>query len=225
MLVAEAINTDTRVLTSIDTLAKALEQMDNLQVDTLPIINETTRKLDGQITRSVVESVDESKRDDALISQYGLEEPIMIFNNQHLFHAVQILLQHEVRVLPVVDREHVFQGLIEKHQVLESLGKMLNLTEYGSVITVELAQQDFTLSEIVQLIETEGGKILGITVEPPTAERKTYEVSIKLNLQDVSRVASALRRYDYSVLTESKSESANIDLETRADEFLKFLDI
>jgi hypothetical protein len=90
---------------------------------------------------------------------------------------------------------------------------------------VRLNHQDFTLSEVVQLIEAEGGKILGITVETPNAEKKQYEVSIKLNLQDVSRVASALRRYGYTILTEAESESTNIDLETRADELLKFMDM
>lgn len=224
MLVAEAINTDARILTSVDTVGKALEQMQELRVDKLPVINEATQKLDGQITRQAITEINAEQYDTSL-SQVELEKPIMIFNNQHLFHAVQLMLEHEVRILPVVDREQICQGLIEKHQVLESLSKMLNLTEYGSVITVELSQQNFTLSEIVHLIETEGGKILGITVETPTAEKESYKVSIKLNLQDVSRIASALRRYGYSILTETKSESSNIDLETRADEFLKYLDI
>lgn len=224
MLVAEAINTDARLLTSADTVKKALEQMQELRVDKLPVINEATQKLDGQITRQAVTKINVEQYDTPL-SQVELEKPIMIFNNQHLFHAVQLMLEHEVRILPVVDREQICQGLIEKQQMLESLSKMLNLTEYGSVITVELSQQNFTLSEIVHLIESEAGKILGITVETPTAEKESYKVSVKLNLQDVSRIASALRRYGYNVLTQAKSESSNIDLETRADEFLKYLDI
>lgn len=224
MLVAEAINTDARILTSADTVEKALDQMQELRVDKLPVINETTQKLDGQITRQAIKAMNEGQYN-TLLSEVELENLIMIFNDQHLFHAVQLMLEYEVRILPVVDREQICQGLIEKHQVLESLSKMLNLTEYGSVITVELSQQNFTLSEIVHLIETEGGKILGITVETPTAEKESYKVSIKLNLQEVSRIAAALRRYGYNVLTQAKSESSNINLETRADEFLKYLDI
>jgi CBS domain-containing protein len=222
MLVAEALNTDIPIITTNDSEIEALEKMDELRVHTLPIVDYSTGEVVGQINR---EKLLYAHAGDGTIAAEELEEPVVILNNQHLFDAVRLMLQHEMRLLPVVDGQSIFQGIIQKHHVLELLGQMLNLTEYGSVITVRLNRQDFTLSEIVQLIETEGGKILGITVETPTAADQAYEVSIKLNLQDVSPVASALRRHGYTILTAEKNESYNIDLETRADEFLKYLDI
>lgn len=224
MLVAEAINTDTRVLTINDSFAQAIDQMEELHTDRLPVIHHSSRELLGLVRREQVERSN-GEPETTPLSEAEIDKPIAIFNNQHLFQAVRLMLEHEMGILPVVDSEWVFQGVIQKHQVLESLGKMLNLTEYGSIITVELSEQDFSLSEVVQLIEVEGGKILGITVEAPTPDKRAYEVSIKLNLQEVSRIASALRRHDYTILTEARSESANIDLETRADEFLKYLDM
>lgn len=222
MLVARAINNDVRVLTDVDSVAEALEQMELLEADCLPVVNQSSRKVIGQISRSILGDIDDNT---ISLGDLELEEPFKIFNGQHLFHAIRMMLQHELRFLPVVNENWEFQGIIKKQQVLESLSKMLNLTEYGSVITVELSHRNFTLSEIVQLIEAEGGKILGITVETPDTEKKSYEISIKLNLQDVSRVASALRRYGYTILTESESESYNIDLETRADELMKYIDM
>lgn len=222
MLVAKAVNTNTRVLSDADTVAEALEHMDVLQLKSLPVISHTTQKLIGQIGYDTLREVANSER---TLAELELDEAIKIFNKQHLFHAIRLMLQYELRLLPVVNEEWEFEGIIRKQQVLESLGQMLNLTEYGSVITVELNRRDFTLSEIVQLIESEGGRILGITVETPNAEKTAYEISIKLNLQDVSRVASALRRYGYTILTEAESESYNVDLETRADELLKYLDM
>ena len=222
MLVAKAINTDTRVLSTTDSKVEAREHMERIGVNNLPVVDAETHKLTGHISMEALQSVADNER---LIGDFELVEPIKIFSNQHLFHAIRLMLEYELHLLPVIDDEWVFKGIIEKEQVLESLSKMLNLTEYGSIITVRLNHQDFTLSEVVQLIEAEGGKILGITVETPNAEKKQYEVSIKLNLQDVSRVASALRRYGYTILTEAESESTNIDLETRADELLKFMDM
>lgn len=222
MLVARAINNDVRVLTDIDSVAEALEQMELFGADLLPVVNQSSRKLIGQISRSILGDIDDNT---TALGDLELEDPFKIFNGQHLFHAIRMMLQHELRLLPVVNDDWEFQGIIRKQQVLESLSQMLNLTEYGSVITVELSHRDFTLSEIVQLIEAEGGRILGITVETPDAEKKSYEISIKLNLQDVSRVASALRRYGYTILTESEGESYNIDLETRADELIKYIDM
>lgn len=222
MLVAKAINNDVRVLTDMDSVAEALEQMEVLGAKQLPVVNQSSRKLIGQISSSALNNIEDKT---TVLADLELEDPFKIFNSQHLFHAIRTMLQHELRLLPVVNEGWEFQGIIKKQQVLESLSQMLNLTEYGSVITVQLNQHDFTLSEIVQLIETEGGKILGIAVETPDADIKSYEISIKLNLQDVSRVASALRRHGYTILTETESESYNVDLETRADELLKYIDM
>lgn len=222
MLVAKAINNDVRVLTERDSVADALQLMQAQPTLRLPVVERSTQKLLGQVHELTLRNIeDQTMR----LADVELEEPFKVFNNQHLFYAIRMMLQHELQFLPVVDEAWRFKGIIKKQQVLESISKMLNLTEYGSVITVELNEHDFTLSEIVQLIEGEGGKILGITVETPDAEKIAYEISIKLNLQDVSRVASALRRYGYTILTESESESINVDLETRADELLKYIDM
>ncbi len=222
MLVSKALDTNTRVLTKKDLVAVALEQMKRLEVTVMPVVDDDSHKLAGQIQ---IDQLQKAENGDKSISELILQEPVKIFKNQHLFNAIQLMLQYELSVLPVVNDAWIFQGIIRKKHVLESLTHMLNLTEYGSIITIELQNRDFTLSEVVQLIETEGGKILGITVETPDADNNSYEISIKLNLKDVSRVASALRRYGYQILTEAESEPAKIDLETRADELIKYLDV
>ncbi len=220
MLVGKALDTTTPVLTKKQPAAEALELMNNLQVTVMPVVDAETGKLAGQVERNQF-----SDQAIKTVSEVTLQEPIKIFKRQHLFKAIQLMLKYELSLLPVVNDEWIYQGIICKEHILESLTHMLNITEFGSIITVELQQNDFTLSEIVQIIETEGGKILGITVETPDAEKSAYEISIKMNLKDVSRVASSLRRHSYNILTEAESEPAQIDLETRADELIKFLDV
>jgi CBS domain-containing protein len=222
MLVGEALNTDIGILSTGDAVSAALKRMDELEVDKLPVINPSTNEVAGQIKRSDLRA--ETCRG-CLLSSLEMEKPVVIFNNQHLFHAVKLILQHNIGLLPVVDEQAAFLGIIQKKQLLELLVNMLNLTGYGSIITVELSRYNFALAEIVQLIEAEGGKIMGITVESPNAEHEDYEISFKLNLQDVSSIAAALRRYGYIIFTETKNRTQNIDLAMRADEFLQYLDM
>jgi CBS domain-containing protein len=221
MLVGEAINKKTHVLTTSETLSEAKRKMDDLEVRSLPVINASMDEVIGRIYRDVIEYQANSEE---LISSQEMDEPIIIFNNQHLFYAVRLMLQHEIEVLPVVDEQSLFLGTIQKKHLLNLLVKMLNLAGHGSVITVELRPNDFTLSEIVNLIETEGGKIMGITVESPDADHENYEISIKLNLEDATRIASALRRYDYTILTDEKAKTY-ADLAMRVDEFLQYIDM
>lgn len=221
MLVKEVLHTTFDPLKSTDTVSDALNRMDELDVNTLPVVDDTTHKLVGQIAIKQLKKGE----DDATIADIELNEAVKVYSSQHIFEAVRLMLQYEMRLLPVVDKEWTLLGTVDKSTVLESLTKMLNLAEFGSIITIKLKERDFTISEIVHIIETEGAKILGITVETPGTGEEIFEVSVKLNVKDVSRVASALRRYGYTVVTDSSDEVYGMDIETRADELLKYLDM
>lgn len=223
MLAGKALDTTTTVLTENKPITQARKQMEQLKVTVLAVVNAQTGKLIGQVGISQLKKAE--KNGFKKVSELTLQEPVKIFKRQHLFNAIQLMLVHELSMLPVINEEWIYQGIIHKKQVLESLTHMLNITEFGSIITIELPQYDLTLSEIVQIIETEGGKILGITVERPDAEKEMYEISIKLNLKNVDRVASSLRRHDYNIITEAENEPTQIDLETRADELIKYLEV
>lgn len=222
MLARQAINTDITPVESTDDLAEALRKLDRAGVEILPVVDASSGKLTGEISRSQAEK---EGGGDLAVSALELEEGVKVYDAQHVFEAARLMLQYERRLLPVIDDEWQFCGVITKRRVLESLGRMLNLARQGSVVMIELDMIDFSLSEIVHLIETEGAKILGITVETPGGEETSLEVSIKLNVQDASRVSSSLRRHGYVISTESVNESFGMDLENRADELLKYLNM
>src|SRR5699024_4344630 len=208
MLVGEAVNTKAVVLMVDDSLAKAEGLMDRLQVQSLPVIDAATNEIVGKIHRDQLQDGDPER----LIAMEDLQDPVVIFNNQHLFEAIKTMLDYEMGLLPVVDEQSSFLGTIQKKQLLDLLVAMLNLTGRGSVITIALSSMDFTLSEIVQLIETEGAKIMGITVEAPDADHDYYEISVKLNVKNAERIVAALQRYEYTILTETNMRTQNVDL-------------
>lgn len=222
MLAKKKLNTDIRPLKAQDSITKAEQKMEELNSDSLPVVDSTTHKLIGQVSLKAIRNL---SGDAQYISDIELEEAVKIYDAQHVFEAARLMLLYEMRFIPVVDDEMTYLGTVRKQEVLETLTDMLNLAEYGSIVTVELQQRDFSLSEIVHLIEVEGAKILGVTVEVPDADNRLYEVSVKLNLKDVSRVAASLRRHGYSVSAESGTEAFGVDLETRADELIKYLDM
>lgn len=221
MLAKQALNSEIQPLFAQSSVSEAAKRMNELNVSAMPVIDRTTKKLIGQVELAEIESVDGEN----VVADLVLEEAVKIYLGQHIFEAARLMLQYEMRLLPVVDKEQTFQGFLGKDTVLESLTHMLNLSKFGSVITIELNQRDFTLAEIVHLVESESAKVLGITVEMPETHTGNFEVSIKLNLKDVSRVAASLRRHDYTVVTDSSNEIFGMDVETRADELIKYLDM
>jgi len=222
MLSHQFLEYDDPVLKSGDDIAQALDLFEEMDSQVLPVIEPTTRKLIGLLKIGEIEHINDKA---IKLCQLDLKEPVKVYSRQHLFEAIRLMLLHEIRLLPVVDNDMTYLGLLRKARLLEVLSDMLNLAEYGSVITIDIKQRDYTLSEIVQVIEAEGAKILGIAVETPSPDKNSFSVSIKLNIEEVSRVASALRRYGYNISSETISETFHVDFEARADELLNYLDM
>ena len=222
MLAKELLNTDFTPLEPSKPVSAALAKMDAWQTTAVPVVDPKTGEILGQVNfNDIVDLSDES----VPLSTLDLHNPIFVFESQHIFEVARKMLQHEVRLLPVVDRHKHFTGIIEKKHVLEAFSELLNITTQGSVISVEIHKGDFTLSELVHLIETEGAKILGLTVGKSRENDSMLHVSIKLSLTDTSAVTSSLQRHGYHTITENKYDLIQTDLSTRADELLRYLDV
>ncbi len=222
MLAKDLLNTDFKPLEPSSTISAALAKMDAWQSSSIPIVEPTTKKNVGHILFDDISDITDEQQ---TVSSIEFRKPIYTFEDQHVFEVARQMLQHEVRLLPVVDSSETYLGIIEKKQVLEALSTMLNIATAGSTITVELSRADFTISELVHLIETEGAKILGLTVEQPSDIDATLRVSLKISHEDTSAVTSSLQRHGYTTTTENRNDLMQIDLSSRADELLRYLDV
>lgn len=222
MLVQKIINNEFTPLRPDDTASKALAKMDAWHTTCLPVVASTTTKLIGQIKlNQLVDLADESIE----ISALALEPPVSVYLHQHIFEVARQMLMHEIRMIPVIDSNHTYLGIAEKKKVLEVLFDLLNVTVSGSVITVEMNRNDYSLSELVRLIESENAKILGVAVEAPGESNDSFQVSFKLNIKDTSGISQSLSRHGYIVRSENQSELLQFDLTDKADELMRYLDV
>ncbi len=222
MLVQKIINKDFTPLAHDDTASKALAKMDAWHTTCLPVIESTTGKLIGQIRlEQLVDLADESVQ----IATLPIDAPAAVFPHQHIFEVARQMLMHEVRIIPVVDNEYTYLGIAEKKEVLEALSALLNVSVSGSVISVDILSKDYSLSELVHLIESENARILGVAVEAPKGTADSFQVSFKLNIKDTSAISKSLRRHGYTVQSENQSELLQFDITDRADELIRYLDV
>jgi len=222
MLAKQILNNSFTPLITTDRASSALAKMEAWQTANIPVVDPATRKVIGQITLGMLNDLpDES----VAISDFDLDPPIFAYENQHLFEVARQMLAKEVRFIAVVDDFESVVGIVEKKDLLEAFSSMLNISNIGSVISVDIGKADYTLTKIVNIIETEGAKILGLTVEHIPGTEATIRVSIKLNLQDTSAVISSLNRYGYLTTSENRDDLLQVDMSSRADELLRYLDL
>ncbi|TVQ01927.1 MAG: CBS domain-containing protein [Balneolaceae bacterium] len=222
MLAKKLVNKDFKPLEPSSSVSAALAKMDAWQTSNIPVLEPETQTIIGHVRfDDLAKVVDET----APISDLDIRFPIYAYVDQHIFEIARKMLHHEVRLLAVTDRNGEYIGIIEKRDVLESLSNMLNITTSGSVITVHMLRSDFTLAKLVHLIESEGAKILGLTVEQPNNNDVMIQVSLKLSHEDTSAIVSSLERHGYIAVTENRDDILQIDLTTRADELMRYLEL
>ncbi|MEX2601899.1 MAG: CBS domain-containing protein [Balneolaceae bacterium] len=222
MLVKKISNSEFVPLAPSDSVAKALAKMDAWHTSVLPVVETTTGKVIGQVT---LEQLADMPVESVPVSELQLAMPVTTLESQHIFEVARQMLEHEIRLIPVVDNEGSYKGIAERKDVLETFSSLLNITVSGSVISVDVDTGDYTLSELVQIIETEDARILGVAVETPTSPEEQIRISFKLNVRDTSSISHSLRRHGYSVSSESQSELLRFDIADRADELLRYLDV
>lgn len=222
MQVFEILNTDVEPLRVADTAAEAIRTLDEYEIQIIPIVDHTTRKLIGMITKDRIIQNPEALPGSLVSTD---ENVICLDPEAHLYDAARVMNDANAKLLPVVDQKKNFLGVVTRSELLTALSEMNNVNELGTVLTIELDKRDFMLTEIVRITENEGAKILSIGVEAPDENNQNFRISLKLNLIDVSRVTAALNRYGYLITQETTKAEEEEDFNMRADEFLKYLNL
>ena len=222
MKVHEVVSQIIRPLRAIDTAREALAAMAESGMEALPVVDQTTRRFIGVVTRASAEQHHESGGSVLTIRE---EKSIVTDPGQHVFDAVRLMEKHKLTILPVLDSDRSYVGVVDRRELNDRIITLMNFTEHGSLITIHFEERDFTLSKPVRIIEAEGGLILGLTVESPKARHPFYVVSIKLNLTDPGRIVASLKRHEYIVDQHSSDDEEDRRYEQRADELMHYLNI
>lgn len=222
MLVYELIDNHFAPLRQSSTPAEAIALMEREKLQFYPIVDSDSHKLVGQAELDQMREIGTAP-DFAIDRGSGYGH--VLRDSNHVLEAAQIMLRNNRTALPVVDREVNYLGMLTRNDLIESITRLLNLNEPGTVMMIEIPARDYMLSDIMRIVESEGARLITLTVEAPVLPNGFFRVSIKLNLDDLSRVGSALRRYGYQISSESSAELTDTDLADRADAFMRYLDL
>lgn len=144
---------------------------------------------------------------------------------QHLFEVLVLFQKAALPVLPVLNEDSEFQGIISLDQLLHTLASSHAFQAEGAVLVLSVETIQYSLSEISRLVESNQGKILTVLVESDPFTHERLLVHLKINLTDLSRVVATLERFDYQIAEiHHKTEMTSLDQE-RLDQLMKYLGI
>ncbi|MEO8149250.1 MAG: hypothetical protein ABI723_16510 [Bacteroidia bacterium] len=219
MVVGQLIKDTIPPLRLNDTGERALAWMDVFQIDQLPLLH--GKNYLGLISRNALSHHVLKEK----ISTYELELPHpYVLNTQHIYDAFTFSANHEYVIIPVLDEQHHYVGLITALDLIAGFVQMKSLNTQGSIIVIEIKLKDFQLSHIIQVVESNESKVLNADVHIDT-DMDMAEVTMKINRIDLSRIQAAFFRYNYNVKAIYHQVENTDDLQNRFDSLMHYLNI
>lgn len=203
-----------------DSCDKAMGFMDEFKLTHFPVVNDS--QFVGLIYEEDIYEIDDWSQSIAN-SKVRLPD-VSISTFQHFLSAVNKMQVSKISCLPVVDANGLFQGVITRNRIVEVFGNASIVQDSGGVIEVEMAVNDYYLTEITRIVENTGLKILGTYIRTNLDNNKIV-LTIKLNKQEVETVISSLDRFGYNVLASYQAKSENDDMKNRYDNLMNFLNL
>lgn len=184
-----------------------------------PIVENKT--LIGLISEIDIEGIDDNEKqlDDLnyLFNLFFAEE------TENLLELIRVFAANEANLIPVVKENNNYIGYLDLTDILHVYNETPFLKSEGIVVLLEKEIQDFSFSQVCQIVESNNGKILGLFITETTGA--IVKITIKFNSQDVNEIIQTFRRYNYNVLSKHKEDFYLEDLKERSEYLQKYLNI
>lgn len=202
-----------------ETGTDALFYMDEYKVSFMPV-------LDGELYLGLLSESEIFKLSDPDLPLADQKVPyklVYVNETQHVFDVIKVMSDEKVSILPVLDENKFYKGCISINSLTEQFGRFTAIVSPGAIIILELNQNDYVLSQIAQIVESQDMKILSLFVSSESDSTK-MELTIKLNKFEIQSLIKALTRYNYIIkATFTNDEKMVDDLLDRYNALMNYL--
>lgn len=220
MLAKDLISDEIPPLKTSDTGERALEWMEEFRVTHLPIIKKG--EFLGLISESDILDMNNPELELGKC-KLSLIRPF-VEEDKHYYELLGITSTLKLSLIPVLDKNLHYIGCVTLQKMVEEFANMSSTKEPGGLIVLELNINDYYLSEIARIVESNDAKILSLYITSLPDSTK-LEVTIKINRTDLSAILQTFSRYNYTVKASFHTSENDDDLKNRFDSFMNFLNI
>ena len=212
------INNEIKPLKHTDSIAEAQDLFLDFPYTHFPVTEDGTYI--GCVSKENVELLNS----DAIINDSRFHfERFFVRNTTIWLDVLEIFAKNESNLIPVLDDKNQYVGFYELDDVLHFLNETTFVKEDGGIIVIEKETEDFTFSQICQIVESNGSKVLGVFVS--NTSLTLTQITLKISQNNFNEIIQTFRRYNYTILSEHQEDSYLAGLKERSDYLDKYLNI
>jgi len=182
----------------------------------VPVLENT--KLIGSFSQNDIQSLENKHQ--KLSDFTDLFEHFSAHTSESILELLKIFADNDTNIIPVTNNNS-YVGYYELNTVLELFSSSPFLTTDGFILVVEKNSKDYSMSEAVQIIESNNAVLLGCFISRKTTDK--VELTLKVASQEINEIIQTFRRYNYVIITEHTDDFYLEELKNRADYLQKYL--
>lgn len=196
-----------------------MDLMAEFHIAQLPVVSEDQYL--GLVFENELLNLDDTSPLSNISDQFS---KVAVHANTHILESVQMSTDYQLSVIPVVEKNNEFIGVILSADLLKNLGKMIGASEPGGLVVLEMEQRHFSFAEISKLVETNDAQITQLN-SYWDATTDSFFVTIKINKFEISDIVATFQRYEYQVKYYFGEELYENELKDNYDHLMTYLNI
>ncbi|MAR67254.1 MAG: CBS domain-containing protein [Crocinitomicaceae bacterium] len=220
MVALDLITDEVPPLKLSEKCTKALHWMEEFRVNHIPVV-------DGNEYMGLIsdDNIFDLENPEVSIEKSKLILPVPhVKSDQHIYDVMKAISDLQLTLVPVLDNDNNYLGCITVPHLMELVVNTASINEPGGIIVLEMAQNDYSLTEIAQIVEGNDSKILSSYITS-ASDSTSMEVTIKVNTKDLGGILQTFNRYDYRISASYSEDRFKEDVKLRYDALMKYLNI
>ncbi len=143
--------------------------------------------------------------------------------NTNWLDVLEAFAQNSCNIMPILDQDNNYLGYYELNDIISLFNETPFFSEPGGILIVEKGFNDFSFSEVSQIVESNDGKLLGCFISK--IENDVAQITIKIGNTGLNDIIQSFRRYSYNIVSGHEEDTYIENLKERSEYLNKYLNI
>ncbi len=137
--------------------------------------------------------------------------------------VLEAFAQNDSNIMPVLDQNNTYLGYYELNDIIHLFNETPFFSEPGGILIVEKGINDYSFSEISQIVESNDAKLLGAFISKMDSD--LVRITLKIGNASLNEVIQTFRRYSYNIVSGHEEDSYIESLKERSQYLDKYLNM
>ena len=202
-----------------DSVKKAQKVFKNYPITHFPVVE--NNKLLGSFAEDDIQTIE--NKEDELVAHSHLMNSFFADEKATVLELLKIFADNDTTIIPVLSKDKNYIGYYDLCDVLDVFSSSPFMLEESETLIIEKLENDYSMGEVSQIVEANGGKLLGLYLSEKSNDY--VQITLKIVSDEVNEIIQTFRRYDYKIISNHENDIYLEDLKNRSDYLQKYLEM